>query len=405
MNTEFMLHLKKFSAEDFGKMRSQFSQMKNVIDSLNEIAQISMLRTQLQYLLEQYYDLGDLVEAYEIFGGYINRSFGIIVEKDGVQKEYFVRKYKKDIHDQDIIFEHKLITFVKANGMEDAAGVILAKDGKSFIRMAEEKDGETVSRAFAVYDYLEGEDKYNWIETNLTPEEDVSFARLLAQFHTAARNFDSGGLVKEEPKILDLLLELPVTFTKYACQDIKGDIVHDSWKTSLQDIIALCKMTRENLMKPELLDDMPYCYCHCDIHPGNVKWVGQEAVGMFDFDWSKYDLRLFDIAFALIYTCSSWKPQNDGCLLFDRCGYFLSGYNTYLKEKNGSVPFTEAEKKAFPDMMVAGALYLLNWNSTYYDDIDECNTFEYFFYLSHTLKLLHYVHQHRQELSALMTRL
>ena len=402
MNTELMLHLKKFSAEDFGKMRTQFSQMKEVIDGLNEIAQISMSRNQLQYLLEQYYDLGELVEAYEIFGGYVNRSFGIIVEKNGVRSDYFVRKYKRGITDRDISLEHKLVTFAKQNGMDTAAGVIPALDGSTFIRMDEEKEGKIVNRAFAIYDFLEGEDKYTWIDTNLLPEEDASFAKLLAQFHNSARNFDPGDLVKEEPKIMDFLLELPDKFTKYVNQDIQGDIVHDLWKSSLDDIKEMCKVSFENLNKKELLDDMPYCYCHCDIHPGNVKWIDNQAVGMFDFDWSKLDLRLFDIAFALVYTCSSWEPQTDGRLWFERCVYFLSGYNEFLKGKNGLAPFTEAEKKAFPDMMVAATIYLLNWNSTYYEAIDECNTFEYFFYLVHTLRVMHYIDQHRDDLSELM---
>ncbi len=220
MNTELMLHLKKFCAEDFGKMRSKFSEMKHVIDELNEIAQISMSRTQLQSLLEQHYDLGSLVEAYEIFGGYVNRSFGIVVEKDGVQKDYFVRKYKKGITDQDILLEHKLVTFAKENGMESAAGVIPAKDGSTFIRIEEEKEGQLTSRAFAIYDYLEGEDKYTWIETDLLPEEDASFARLHAEFHNAARDFDPGDLVKLEPKIMDFLNIFPIKFAALVKQDV-----------------------------------------------------------------------------------------------------------------------------------------------------------------------------------------
>ena len=39
---------------------------------------------------------------------------------------------------------------------------------------------------------------------------------------------------------------------------------------------------------------------HCDYHPGNLKWVDEQGVGLFDFDWSKLDYRVFDIARGVV---------------------------------------------------------------------------------------------------------
>ena len=44
---------------------------------------------------------------------------------------------------------------------------------------------------------------------------------------------------------------------------------------------------------------MPHCAIHCDFHPGNLKYENNRVVGIFDFDWSKIDLRLFDLRMAV----------------------------------------------------------------------------------------------------------
>ncbi len=56
-------------------------------------------------------------------------------------------------------------------------------------------------------------------------------------------------------------------------------------------------------------------------------------------------------------------------------------------------------------MMIAAVLYLLNWNSTYYEEIDDLSEYEYLFYLVHTLRLMRYIDQHRDDLSELMKML
>ena len=40
---------------------------------------------------------------------------------------------------------------------------------------------------------------------------------------------------------------------------------------------------------------LPVIPNHYDYHPGNLQWAAEEVVGIFDFDWAKMDLRLFDV--------------------------------------------------------------------------------------------------------------
>ncbi|HIZ77672.1 MAG TPA: phosphotransferase [Firmicutes bacterium] len=398
MDVEGKLQLKDVDADDFGAMRSQFVVMKRIVDELYATSEMAMSRSQLNHLFGEYYDVGTIVDAYEIFGGYVNRSFGAIVEKDGVRKDYFIRKYKRDATDADIKVEHNLIEYAIAHGMKDAAGVIRTKDGESFVKMVEEKEGQKVVRTFAVYEYLDGEDTYDWINTNMTPEEDAEFARILAKFHNFTNGFDPGE--KEEARILDLVKMFKKKFPLMGNgMEIPAyNRFYRLWKEATPFFVEMCDKVTDGLTK-DLTDGMPECPCHCDIHPGNVKWKDGKCVGLYDFDWSKLDYRLFDVCFALVYSCSSWEAQTDGRLWFDRCGYYLDGYNQFLKEEGTLSPFTAEEKKAFPYMMLAACLYLTNWATCYFDEWEDLNEYEYYFYLTHIVKLLHYIDNHQDDLA------
>ena len=79
-------------------------------------------------------------------------------------------------------------------------------------------DGERVSRLFAVYEMLEGEDKYTWISNRLTDKEFENGARVLARFHALAHDFDPGDLAREQPPIMEFVRRFPELFEDFAAQ-------------------------------------------------------------------------------------------------------------------------------------------------------------------------------------------
>ena len=224
----------------------------------------------------KFYDLGEVKEVYQIFGGYVNTSFGVYTEKDGKQYEYFVRKYKKGIQEKEMELEHSLIDFSIANGLDVAAGLIRSKDGKTFVSLPEEFNGKVEKRYFAVYDFLEGEDKYTWIDPYLTDEEFASFAGVLATFHNASRNYDPKGRERIEPKILEFLKILPKTFKDFSKTDIHNKF-HSFYLENLDDILEA--IDRVNIPDEDVAK-MPYNPVHCDYHPGNVKFKDGKVVGI-----------------------------------------------------------------------------------------------------------------------------
>ncbi len=398
MNIEGKLRLREVNADDFGAMRSKFVVVKNIIDELHDTSQMAMSRSQLNHLMDHYYHLGEIVDAYEIFGGYTNRAFGVIIrDQEGNLKDYFVRKFNKNATAADITVEHKLVEHAAANGMgSDISNVIRTVDGDSFVQLEEEKEGKRIRRYFAVYTFLEGDDDYDWINTKMTPGEDREFAKMLAKFHNSINGFNPGE--KAEAKILDMMNELPSYLVE--CNKIPGipetDRFDMLFREIREDMIQYCSKVLRHIT-PELQVGMPQCVCHCDAHPGNVKWDHGRCVGMFDFDWSKLDYRLFDVCYALMYTCASWDAQTDGTIWLDRCSYFLDGYTKFLREEGSMTTFTDSEKKAFPYMMIASCLYLVNWCTCYYDDFEGLNEYEYFYYLAHTVKMIHFVDNSLEE--------
>ena len=86
------------------------------------------------------------------------------------------------------------------------------------------------------------------------------------------------------------------------------------------------------------LEGMPFIPVHCDYHPGNQKWVDERVVGLFDFDWSKLDYRIFDIALALVYFCSSWEGRDSGDLWLDKSAIFVRAYQDEAAKRRHARP-------------------------------------------------------------------
>ncbi len=404
MDTSKMLHLEELTTKRALDLFLKSEQLRNFANELYETMEIAFVRNQILEVVHNYYDIGEIQDVYEIFGGYVNKSFGIYAVKDGKKEKYFIRKYKKEITEKEIMLEHSLIDFAKENGMDIAAGLIKTKDGGTYVKVKEEANGEEIDRYFAIYEFLDGEDKYTWITPNLNDEEYVSSAETLAIFHNASRNFDPKGLERVEPKVMELVPTLPESFREYSKLEFENNIFHDYFKQHLDEIIKVIDKTL-NSIPPEAVEKMPMNPIHCDIHPGNLKFKNNKVVGIFDFDWAKIDIRIFDVCEALAYFCSSWEPETDGQLRLSKCAIFLKAYQDKLKELGGLEPLNETELKYFPEMMAIANIYLINWCVPYYYADPSLNVYEYRAYLQHHIKLMRFIERHKEDLAEIVKTL
>jgi homoserine kinase type II len=348
-----------------------------------------VLPRQLVDIILEFYDLGRLQDVYEISGGYVNRSYRLVVQRAGIRNDYFLREYKPGIAEDQIKFEHALINHCVGRGFSFAARVIANRQGATYIKPANR------IAFMAVFEFLEGEDKYAWNNPALNDEEFVSASRMLADFHTAVIGFDPGTLQRVSPPIRELLPTLRPGFKHYA-QTGSDCKFHRFFLRHLKSILVSIESSQ---VTEADASHMPLCAIHCDFHPGNLKYENNRVVGIFDFDWSKLDLRLFDVCMAVDYFCSSWDERIDGDLDLEKVARFLNAYQDQLHHTDGTKPLAAAEIHNFSGMLTAAGLCIINWIvSTFHED-DDLSDDEYLVYLKHSIRLLYSIEKQRRTIS------
>jgi homoserine kinase type II len=380
---------------------------------LRDALQVEFLSSQLAEVVASDYDLGEVLRVEQIFGGYVNLSFAVVVATPEGERRFFVRKYNRATTEREIRFEHALVNHISGKGFHLAARVFPNSRGETLVKREEILDGEPVTRFFAVYEMLEGEDKYTWVENRCTDKEYESGGRVLAQFHYLAHDFDPRGLGREQPPIMQLLRDLRPAFARYAEQArARGSSVDEYY---LEWLPTIDEALRKGADQEPQLQGMPYIAVHCDYHPGNLKWVDEEAVamrpvetsgsscsGLFDFDWSKLDYRIFDVAEGIVYFCSSWEGRDSGELWLDKAATFLRGYQDEASRFGYPGPMSGAELAALPRMIANANLYVLNWDvSAYYEACEDLDDREYLMYLKHQVLLMDFIERHQEELARL----
>ena len=401
MDTSKMLHIKNLSSRRIIELEEKARRLEREGGNLKTALSLQVIRNEIVDVVEQNYDLGSVAEVYEIFGGYYNRSFGLICEKDGRRTDYFVRKYNLLTTPADIELEHKLIGFVIGQGFKEAAGLYPTKSGSTYVTKDEFFDGGTRPRMYAVYVFLGGQDKYTWIKNENTPTEFRNLGALMARFHNSGRHFDPGGLSKVEPRIDEFYKTRAAAFREMAGRPLSGSLFHDFFNLSLPHILDCLAL---NTIGDDQWAQMPLTTIHGDYHAGNVKFTGEETTGLFDLDWAKVNYRLFDVCFGLVYCCTSWQVADDGQLRMDDCRSFLTGYNDTLRQLGGLEPFNETEMKHFGRMMGVAVIYLINWCTTlwFYIDPEGTNDYEAHYYLLHIIREMDWVEEHKADLEALI---
>jgi homoserine kinase type II len=354
--------------------------------------------SQLAEVVDEDYDLGEVVGVEQIFGGYVNVSYAVHTRSDAGEQRYFVRKYSRAITEPEVRFEHALVNHINRKGFHLAARVYPNKAGETFVTRDELRGERRETRFFAVYEMLLGEDKYTWVKNRCTDREYDSAARVLAQFHHLAHDFEPGKLAREQPPIMDFVRTLEKTFT-----DCAGQTTGTSYdKYFLAKLSAILEAVRQGTSIESRLAGLPFIPVHCDYHPGNQKYVDERVVGLFDFDWSKVDYRIFDIALALVYFCSSWEGRDSGDLWLDKAVLFTRAYQEEAAKFDEPGPMSEAELAALPRMIANANLFVLNWDVTaYYEDDTVKNDDEYLMYVSHNVMLMEFIEAHLQELAHL----
>ena len=337
---------------------------------------------ELNSILENY-SLGELVDFEQDRRGTVNTSFTIEMEQDGQRRKYFLRRYKRGIREEEILFEHSLINHLLDAQALPVAHLYPTLEGKTYLHRSVGPDDHE-GAFYAIFDFLPGEDRYTWVDPICTPEELVSSAVTLAQFHQAVDGFQPVGK-RLEPKILDLLPVISHTVT--VCPEIVKYTDFDAYLLENLELVLKDIASTLAVLEESQVSRLPQMVVHCDYHPGNLKFSQSEVSGLFDFDWAKVDLRSFDVGLALWYFCASWKNPTDGELRLDDVATFLGAYQGYLRGCPGARLLSPLEAHYLPYLINAGNLYVLNWTilDFYGKDVDPQ---EYLIYLRHSVNFI-----------------
>jgi homoserine kinase type II len=346
------------------------------------------LTFQIQSFLEEKYDLGKLARIQEIFGGYCNKSYGVwMVQGDGLKK-FLLREYNPKLSECEIRFEHALLNHLKQNGFDVTAGVIPCRDGATFVKTASSDHSAGDEVYWALFDFLEGEDKYHWTKTDLTVAEFTGAAEMLAKLHFFGRDFvKPDGADRAQPPILEFISTFKTAFSAYA-DPVREGRFYRLFRDNQNQIFSVID---EFPAVKERFQGMPVMPIHCDYHPGNLKFDNEKVVGIFDFDWSKIDYRLFDVALGLVYFTSVWTGEAAGSLQPDRLRLFLKSYNDTCRRQGRLDPLSGQEQKNLLPMLTAANLYVLNWDLVEHDTTRNPDKDVYYTYLEHNIRLMHWL--------------
>jgi len=332
-----------------------------------------------------YYNLGELLDYERNTRGFVNTSYAIDTLQDGRRVHYFLRRYKKEILEEELQFEHSLIDHLVARQFGCIARILKTRSGETYLRWRA-ADPEAQGEFVAIFEFLPGEDRYTWVSPACNARETIQAAELLAQYHSAVSDLEPRGR-RYEAKILEMMPAIAANIAS-APQRSKHTAFDEALKVDSERVLRSLEGLRL-ILEEAGCRQLPQLVVHCDYHPGNLKFQEGQISGLFDFDWSKVDLRLFDLALAIWYFCTSWEAKIDGQLRIDQAARFLSAYQEAQRGLPGVGPLSESELHYLPHMIAAGNLYILNWTvEDYYHK--EVDLEEYLRYLWHSLRFVHW---------------
>jgi homoserine kinase type II len=302
------------------------------------------------------YDLGMLTRSTKDERGTVNTSYVIEMEKGGQRRTFFLRRYKAAIQEQEILFEHSLLTHLAERGTCPVAGVLPTREGPTFLHFAAVPGSPPAF--YAIFEFLPGEDRYSWVDPHCTESELRASGRLLAQFHSDAQSFEPSGR-REEPRTAELLSRIDAMWAE-ASESSKGTVFDRCVQANFDLMQEEIRSTLAVLTAPKL-ESLPETFVHSDYHPGNLRFSGRSISGLVDFDWAKRDWRSYDVALALWYFCVSWRRPADGRLRLADAGAFLAAYQGRLLEGAEISPLTPLEIRYMPDLLRAANIYVLYW--------------------------------------------
>ncbi len=416
LHTEEMKQYPPFTPQSILTTTSDVTAMAAKLNEMADFTKEGFLFNQVQKVVEKAYDIGKLVEAHQLFGGYINTTFGIYTEKDGAVDTWLIRKYKRGKELDSLMFEHKLLIHAYDNGFSYGCRPIAAKNGATYHIEKEVYPGGEEDAVFAVFNYLDGVSTYdwlgNWAEPGMPEHTFLSAARSMAEFHSAMKGFNPGELHgdnimdNDDITVNDLIAKFPETLKRFRKNYAEAGFENVFTDFFDNNYDYYQKMCEASVIPAEDYQKMHYCACQCDFHPGNFKYdEAGNVTASFDYDMAKMDTRLFEIGLGMHYCFASWKCSTNGVIQLENVEKFIGRYNEEIKNIGAIEPLNETEKKYLYEVMVQGTLYDMAWCTSACVYNPSLDPYEYLYYMQHFLFSLQWLEAHEAEIRAIADKI
>ena len=356
-------------------------------------------------VMSTHYDFGEVTGVSRLFNGLINQNFSVTTNNGSRCFQLFIKRYRKQATEREILFEHRCNAYLTSNDFPEVAKLIKTKDGRSFIEHhVKHLDPPGKCSKFAVYTFLEGEDRYGWITPYCSKADLASASAMFAKIHERGFGFKAGEHAKEEPKIIPLMDVFERYFVELE-EKVRTDGTRGTSAAyfleklpSYRKALEICQPLKEKCQ------DMLELMIHGDYHPGNQKYSDHGVTGVFDFDWCKEDLRLFDVAITITYFCTSWKEHENGMLFMEEIKVLLEAYQAYLLGSKNIYPLTEKELAVLPEMIILANMYVIWWDLQEIFNVEESESCEgqCLVYLDHNTRINEFALEHLEELRAVV---
>jgi len=323
--------------------------------------------TKIKTILASSYGINNINSLRKNTVGFVNKTY--VVESEG--SKFVLRKSSKEKKLDHLLLEIELLKFFKSKGYKLSAQVIPNKNGEDIT----EEDGSY----YILLTFVPGELKASTIDLeNMTFGMLRSFFRASANFtkvvqgFVPSREYDHGNkpiteiLSGGRKRFHELLDNMP---------NSKGREFIVLKSKSLLSFLAETKLGLEKLGYEKL----PKQLVHFDIHPGNIHFEGENVVGIFDFDWIRFDSRIVDLAGTIGQSCYVYGGKNSGVYVKEKIQEGLRAYREEYGESEFSLEKeTKLVKETLKAYMFFQALWVMNWYSKNYDEKRELDILKHF---------------------------
>jgi homoserine kinase type II len=270
-----------------------------------------------------HYTVGTLHSTVSAYSGHVNET--AFVQTD--QGKFVVRRNHRNQTEAAQRYRHRLLAHLHQHNVP-APVLIPTRDDDTLLQL----DG----RFYEVMPFVRGE-----VYHAERPRQQISAGATLAQYHLAVQGFPP-------PPEVAAPRYYPQNLTAHAEVLVQRDIMGDLADTLNWYDGRAARLRRE---LPEMkTKQLPHLTIHGDIHADNLLFARDEVVALLDYDQVAWDVRIMDVADALVAFASVDKPAKmhwgvfPGPLNEDRAARLLDGYARVN-------PLTEQEITALPAVL------------------------------------------------------